>query len=367
MQKLLIAITLLLTFFAGTSFSVDTKLSDLTELTTPTSNDLLYIVDTGATPGSKRITVGNFFSWFVGEDWNPTGTWDWSGATVSGIGVDTSSNNTWTGTNTFQSTVAFQQSDGTPIMTMPSAAPAVSSFPIVDSSGNTTWSLVATFAGITPPITSGQLACWHTDETSLVSCGEPMDYTEPTSNIPICRTGAGTTGGCTNITDIAAIAGTLGTTADYIPKASGTGGKTAQASGIYENGTKVDAGALNFVTTGTIQGGVKISSDADGMSAADMTTAGMYGTMFIATGAGTWILPRAVLGMSACLMDSGTSHDLILDVTAGSTIRLKGTEQADGIGITNAAQSTTGDFVCVIAVATDKWSTAGMSGLWVSQ
>jgi hypothetical protein len=138
-------------------------------------------------------------------------------------------------------------------------------------------------------------------------------------------------------------------------------------SGISEDGTDINAGALNFITTGTIQGGIKISSDADGMSAAEMTAAGMYGTMFIATGAGTWILPRAVLGMSACLMDSGTAHDLILDVTSGSTIRLKGTEGSDGVGITNASGSTTGDFVCVIAVATDKWSTVGMQGTWASQ
>lgn len=131
--------------------------------------------------------------------------------------------------------------------------------------------------------------------------------------------------------------------------------------------TKIDFSALNLVTTGYIQGGINISSDADGMNASAMTAAGMYGTMFIATGAGTWTLPRAALGMSVCLMDSGTAHDLILDVTAGSTIRLKGTEGADGVGITNASGSTTGDFVCVVAVATDKWSTVGMSGTWASQ
>jgi hypothetical protein len=127
-------------------------------------------------------------------------------------------------------------------------------------------------------------------------------------------------------------------------------------------------GALNLATTGTIQGGILINSDADGMSAAEMTAVGLYGTLFIATGAGTWILPDvAAAGQSICLMDSGTAHDLILDVTAGSTIRLKGTEQADGIGITNASGSTTGDFICVVSVAAHKWSTLGMQGTWASQ
>lgn len=125
--------------------------------------------------------------------------------------------------------------------------------------------------------------------------------------------------------------------------------------------------ALNLVTTGTIQGGIKISSDADGMDATAMTTAGMYGTLFVATGAGTWTLPTAAAGMSACLMDSGTAHDLILDVTSGDTMRLKGTEGSDGVGITNASGTSTGDFICVVAVAANKWSTVGMQGTWASQ
>ena len=139
---------------------------------------------------------------------------------------------------------------------------------------------------------------------------------------------------------------------------------TITVSSPASSATAVSLSALNLVTTGTIQGGIKISSDADGMDAAAMTAAGMYGTLFIATGAGTWILPTAAVGMSACLMDSGTAHDLVLDATAGDTIRLKGTEGADGATITNATGTSTGDFVCVVAVAANKWSTMGLSGTW---
>lgn len=123
----------------------------------------------------------------------------------------------------------------------------------------------------------------------------------------------------------------------------------------------------DFKITGTIAGKIGINSDADGMAAADMTAAGVYGTLFIATGAGTWILPTAVAGMNLCLMDSGTAHDLILDVTGTDTITLKGTEGTAGNGITNASGSTTGDFVCVVAIAAGKWSTMGMSGTWAAQ
>lgn len=156
-------------------------------------------------------------------------------------------------------------------------------------------------------------------------------------------------------------------TTNTLVKYSGTTGGVSAASTIVEDGTDVNFQALNLVTTGTIQGGIKISSDADGMDAAAMTAAGVRGTLFIATGAGTWILPTAAGGESLCLMDSGTAHDLILDATAGDTIRLKGTEQADAVGITNASGSTTGDFICVVAVAANKWSTMGMQGTWASQ
>jgi len=131
--------------------------------------------------------------------------------------------------------------------------------------------------------------------------------------------------------------------------------------------TKVDFSALNLVTTGTIQGGIAINSDANGMSAAEMTAVGVYGTLFIASGAGTWILPTAVAGMSLCVMDSGTSHDLIVDVTTNDYIILKGTTLVQNAGITNAATATTGDFVCLVATAAGYWSTMGMSGAWVTQ
>lgn len=131
--------------------------------------------------------------------------------------------------------------------------------------------------------------------------------------------------------------------------------------------TSVNFSALNLVSTGTIQAGIKISSDADGMDAAAMTAAGMYGTLFISTGAGTWILPTAVAGMSACLMSSGSAADLILDTTAGDTLRLKGTEGGDGKGATNAAAKAAGDMICVVAVAANKWSTMGLGGAWVAQ
>lgn len=59
-----IAAAILLLFCAVTAFGQDRKVSELTELTSPTSDDLLLIVDAPATsPASKKITVDNLFKY----------------------------------------------------------------------------------------------------------------------------------------------------------------------------------------------------------------------------------------------------------------------------------------------------------------
>jgi hypothetical protein len=131
--------------------------------------------------------------------------------------------------------------------------------------------------------------------------------------------------------------------------------------------TSISFSALNLVTTGTLQAGMLVNSDANGMTGAEMTAVGVRGTLFIATGAGTWMLPDAVGGESLCLVDSGTAHDLIVDCENSNAITLKGTALTANLGITNAAGSTTGDFVCFIATAADNWMTLGMGGTWASQ
>jgi hypothetical protein len=66
-------------------------------------------------------------------------------------------------------------------------------------------------------------------------------------------------------------------------------------------------------------------------------------------------------------MDSGTSHDLIVDVTTNDYIILKGTTLVQNAGVTNAATATTGDYICFVATAASHWSSMGMGGAWVTQ
>lgn len=125
--------------------------------------------------------------------------------------------------------------------------------------------------------------------------------------------------------------------------------------------TKLDFSALNLATTGIITGAMNTNSDANGMSASEMTTAGMYGTMFWATGAGTWALPGAATGMNFCVY-STTAAAVVINPDDGDTIVLNGTALSAGDSITSASGA--GDFICLLAKDANTWYTLGRSGAW---
>lgn len=125
--------------------------------------------------------------------------------------------------------------------------------------------------------------------------------------------------------------------------------------------TQVRFGALNLVTTGTITGAIKINSDVDGMSSAEMTTAGMYGTLFVATGAGTWNLPAAVAGMNFCMLVPSIAA-VIINPDDSDVLIYDGT--ADTAGHQIAGGAAAGDFICFIAVDGTNWHSMGRRGTW---
>jgi hypothetical protein len=125
--------------------------------------------------------------------------------------------------------------------------------------------------------------------------------------------------------------------------------------------TALNLSALKLATTGSIQGGILINSDANGMSAAEMTAIGMYGTMFFATGAGTWLIPDALAGMSFCVY-STTAAAIVLNPDDDDDITLNGTLLANGDSITSASGA--GDFICLVAESNTHWFTLGRSGAW---
>jgi hypothetical protein len=125
--------------------------------------------------------------------------------------------------------------------------------------------------------------------------------------------------------------------------------------------TDISFSAINMATTGTIQGATKINADSNGMSQGEMTTAGMYGTFYTATGAGTWNLPAAAAGMCFCIY-STTAAAIVINPDNSDVITLNGTALSAGDSITSASGA--GDFICLLAVSDSSWLTLGRSGTW---
>lgn len=125
--------------------------------------------------------------------------------------------------------------------------------------------------------------------------------------------------------------------------------------------TSISLGSIGMVTTGTLQGAIKVNTDANGMSSAEMTTAGVYGAFYVASGAGTWNLPAVASGMNICIY-STTAAAIVVNPDDGDVITLNGTALSAGDSITSASGA--GDFICLIGVSDSSWLTLGRSGTW---
>lgn len=121
------------------------------------------------------------------------------------------------------------------------------------------------------------------------------------------------------------------------------------------------SGNATTCTTQPMIGAIPTTSDANGMSQAEMTSAGMYGRFYFATGAGTWNLPAAAAGMNICVY-STTAAAVVVNPDDADDITLNGTLLADGAAITSASGA--GDFICLIAADSTHWYTLGRSGTW---
>jgi hypothetical protein len=137
-------------------------------------------------------------------------------------------------------------------------------------------------------------------------------------------------------------------------------------------GTGVDTistGAINLVTTGTVRSKIHVATDADGKTL-DKTTE-CNGSMQMATGAGTWVLPDIDdtdgTGWTVCVY-STTAAAVVVDPDAEDTITLDGTTDAAGDSITSASGA--GDFICLMVTSVSSnvanWTTLGRSGTWTA-
>ena len=99
-------------------------------------------------------------------------------------------------------------------------------------------------------------------------------------------------------------------------------------------------------------------SDADGLA---ISAVQAYGYVHWATGAGTWVLPAAVAGMSVTVY-STTAAAIVINPNDSDVIYLNGTALSAGDSITSASGA--GDFIRLIARDATNWHTIERSGTW---
>jgi hypothetical protein len=121
----------------------------------------------------------------------------------------------------------------------------------------------------------------------------------------------------------------------------------------------VSLSALNLVTTGNINGGIKVEKDDDSLAAAQC-----YGTFhWYSGGAETITLPAAVVGMNLCVYASDATVKNI-DPNGTDTIVLNGTALTAGYQIESPGAA--GNFICLMSFTANQWTTLGQSGVWIT-
>ena len=147
---------------------------------------------------------------------------------------------------------------------------------------------------------------------------------------------------------------------------TGTNGVTIGSS----TGVTAINTSLDFVSTGKVTGKIDVVADADGRSITKNTET--MGTLHLATGAGTWVLPDIDAadgtGHSVCVYSTG-ANAVVVDPDAEDRIRHNGTLLTAGYTLTSASGA--GNFVCLVVTdfSTDvaHWTTMGISGTWTAQ
>jgi glucose dehydrogenase len=136
---------------------------------------------------------------------------------------------------------------------------------------------------------------------------------------------------------------------------------------VVEDGTDINAQALNLISTGTITGSVKVISVTTGLTVGTSpATVGtdrvVYGgAIFVTTGTATIVLPAVASGMSICVVGL-TASATVINPDDNDIIYLNGTALSAGDSITSA--STSGDYACLLGINTNNWVSMGRSGDW---
>jgi hypothetical protein len=133
-----------------------------------------------------------------------------------------------------------------------------------------------------------------------------------------------------------------------------------------EDGSEINAQALQFVTTGDIMGGINISEKTAATYTIGTDDAHEeYGTLFVNgdNDAIDFTLGTAVAGKSACIyQDNGVSGAITIQPASGDYLIVDGVRGTIATDYSSAGGAT--DRICVVAISADDWIVTSETGTW---
>ncbi len=325
------------------AWAADVKMTDLTEDTTPSSTDILWMTkDPGGTPLDRKVTRASLLGVNLEAILGLTFA-DKCIIVLTGAGtvdkVCGTAANQLLGMNA--ANTGFELKDGIAISTVADSVKFV---------GQTT--ATKTFRlDVETNVTAAQ--------DIIAKVPNPTAGVDVTVTLPVM------------MADTAAAPTVLGviqinTNTGVVSIGTGTGTKTF-ATG---DGTDVNIQALNLISTGMISGSVKVITTSTGFTigSAPLTVGTdriAYGGAIFLTTTATLVLPAVQIGMSLCAY-SPAAVVITVDPNASDGIRNgTATRNADGENITcNAAA---GNYVCLLGDSADGWTVFGKAGTWTDQ
>ena len=292
------------------------KMTDFTEDTSPTSDDLIWTTNAPATaPADRKVTLGNLLLWMATQDWTFSGTVTLPVITLA----DASTLTLPAAASAYEPGLFGCNSDGTCTWIDPSTLLTSVDLSSVTISGGTA-SRMAEWDG------SGNLT---SSDTATTGTGAPVKAISPTLVTPILGTPA---------------SGTL-TNCSGLP-ASGLVASTSQAVGFgmielgHASDTTISRTAAGIAAIeGNVIGGAltPVIGDADDFDD-NFTGVNLYGGTYIVSGAGTIILPEATAGMNFTIVLEGAVATIIDPLGTGTadTIYMNGLAAAADENITSS-------------------------------
>jgi len=290
-------------------------------------------------------------------DYSPTGTWDWSGATITPPSTipTIAGDNTFTGTNTFEDTVHVKGPDA-------ATSGKICYYPMDDAVNS---------------------VCINAPDSATAPINIYLVSSLPDETKPLGLSSAGILAPMTGISGLSVYGGTnyalaywdSNTPANLDSLDTGTAGQALISGG--SGGTPSWSSSLTL--TGNLTGLVKVvpatTSCTIGSDCDSTSVAVARGGAIFATAAITVTLPEIVsspsatqvaVGASLCVIARDDNEQLVVDPHANDSITLAGTKGSAGISVQNTVSASDGggDFICFLAVETDNWMQMGYRGTW---